>query len=202
MRLAGVILAGGQATRMGGGDKCLRQLGNAPILAHVIDRLAHVAPIALSANGDAARFAQFNLPVIADEMAGFQGPLAGILEGMRWAGALGASHVLSVAADTPFFPADLAELLARGLADEAADIAIACSHDVSGATHRQPTFGLWPVALSADLQAFLNAGERKIILWARQHRLALPVVARDEAFFNINTAADLSVAQTMLKGAT
>ena len=104
----GVILAGGLASRMGGGDKSLRPLAGRRVIDHVLERLRpQVTHMALNANGDPARFAAFDLPVIADSMAEFPGPLAGILAGMDWAAAEGAEHILTVAADTPFFPADL-----------------------------------------------------------------------------------------------
>ena len=101
----GVILAGGLASRMGGGDKSLRPLAGRRVIDHVLERLRpQVTHMALNANGDPARFAAFDLPVIADSMAEFPGPLAGILAGMDWAAAEGAEHILTVAADTPFFP--------------------------------------------------------------------------------------------------
>ena len=199
MKVAGVILAGGQATRMGGGDKCLRPLGGQPILQIVVDRLGpQVTEIVLNANGDPARFANFGLPVVADETGEFLGPLAGLLAAMDWARGAGVSHLLSVAGDTPFFPTDLGSQLARACGDGAALQAIAQSRDEDGTTHRQPTFGLWDVALADDLRAFLAAGDRKIILWARRHTLATPVVGPSSAFFNINTPADLDAAQAMV----
>ena len=104
----GVILAGGLATRMGGGDKGLLALGDRPLLAHVIDRLApQVAGLALNANGDPARFAGFGLPVLGDSIAGFPGPLAGVLAGLDWAAGQGTECIVTAAADTPFFPRDL-----------------------------------------------------------------------------------------------
>ena len=111
-RPLGVILAGGQATRMGGGDKGLLPLGDGTILSHVIDRLApQVAGLALNANGDPARFDGLNLPVLPDSIADFPGPLAGVLAGLDWAAAQGAETIVTVAADTPFFPCDLVERL-------------------------------------------------------------------------------------------
>ena len=108
MKVLGVILAGGQARRMGGGDKGLLLLGGVSLLDRVAKRLGRqVEAMCLNANGDPARFETFGLPVVADPVAGFAGPLAGVLAGMRWAAPQGASHVVSVAADTPFFPRDL-----------------------------------------------------------------------------------------------
>ena len=104
----GIILAGGRATRMGGGDKGRLKLGDRSLLDRVRDRLAsQVGPVALNANGDPARFADLGLPVIADSVADCPGPLAGVLAGLDWAASLGADAVVTVAADTPFFPADL-----------------------------------------------------------------------------------------------
>ena len=103
--LPGVILAGGLSTRMGGGDKCLRELGGLPILDRVLDRLRPQAnPIAINANGDPDRFAAYGLPVLADSIDGFAGPLAGVLAGMDWAHGIGCEWIVTVAADTPFFP--------------------------------------------------------------------------------------------------
>src|SRR5690606_15033107 len=113
--IACLVLAGGRATRFGGGDKPLRLLAGKTMLAHVLDRLGpQVGPIAISANGDPARFAEYGLPVLADDGAGGQaGPLAGILSGMAWATAdTGCAMLLTVAGDTPFFPDDLAARLA------------------------------------------------------------------------------------------
>ena len=112
MQAVGVILAGGRATRMGGGDKGLLPLGEARLLDHVVGRLApQVAALALNANGDGARFAAYGLPVVPDSLAGFPGPLAGVLAGLDWAAERGAELVVTAAADTPFFPRDLVERL-------------------------------------------------------------------------------------------
>ena len=107
MSAAGIVLAGGLARRMGGGDKCLRLLNGRPILDHVIVRLAPQVPVlAINANGDPARFAAWGLPVIPDIVADNPGPLAGILTGMRWAAAAGLRDIVTVPADTPFIPAN------------------------------------------------------------------------------------------------
>ena len=104
----GVVLAGGQATRMGGGDKGLRLLGRQTILDRVIERLSpQVSDLALNANGDATRFSDLGLPVLADSIEGFAGPLAGVLAGLDWAAKIGADTLVTAAADTPFFPCDL-----------------------------------------------------------------------------------------------
>ena len=188
----GVILAGGRATRMGGGDKGLLPLGDSTILGHVIDRLSpQVAGIALNANGDPARFATFGLPVIADTLAGLAGPLAGVLAGLDWAAEQGASHIVTAAADTPFLPCDLAPQLQ--LAGGTAGLALAASPG-----GRQPTFGLWPVALRDDLRDALQGGLRKVVLWTDQHGAGTARFPDDRAFFNVNTPDDLARARAML----
>jgi molybdenum cofactor guanylyltransferase len=188
----GVILAGGLATRMGGGDKGLLALGSGTILDHVIDRFSpQVADLALNANGDPARFADLHLPVIPDTLAGFAGPLAGVLAGLDWAADRGASHIVTAAADTPFLPCDLVPQLQ--LAGGDAGLALAASPG-----GRQPTFGLWPVALREDLRAALEGGLRKVVLWTEQHGAGTAFFPDDAAFFNVNTPDDLARAQAML----
>ncbi|MBV9219614.1 MAG: molybdenum cofactor guanylyltransferase MobA, partial [Methylobacteriaceae bacterium] len=141
----GVILAGGLARRMGGGDKCLLPIAGRPMLAHVVERLApQCARLVLNANGDPGRFAAYGLPVVADDVSGFAGPLAGILAGLDWAAteAPGLAWVVSVAADTPFVPVDLVARLHAGRKAEKADLACASS---AGRTH--PVNALWPIAV-------------------------------------------------------
>ncbi|MEM7731285.1 MAG: molybdenum cofactor guanylyltransferase MobA [Pseudomonadota bacterium] len=191
----GVILAGGKATRMGGGDKGLLPLGDMPILTHVMDRLGpQVARMALNANGDAARFSSFGLPVLGDSIEGFAGPLAGVLSGLNWAAERGAETIVTVAADTPFFPCDLVprlQLAAQGMAHP---LALACTPD-----GRQPTFGLWPVALRDDLQAALLDGTRKVVMWTDRHASQTAMFDDPgEPFFNVNTPEDLTRAAQML----
>lgn len=192
----GVILAGGQARRMGGGDKGLLKLGDATLLDLVIARIApQVSRLALNANGDPERFADFHLPVIADTVPDFAGPLAGVLAGLDWAAEDGATHIVTVAADTPFFPTDLAPRLQR--AAEKAGAPIALARTVDG---RHPTFGLWPVALREDLRNALSEGTRKIIRWAEKEGAASADFSADrfDPFFNVNTPEDLSEAQRMI----
>ncbi len=190
----GVILAGGQATRMGGGDKGRLQLGDRTILSHVIERLEpQVAWLALNANGDPARFADLGLPVIADSIDGFAGPLSGVLAGLDWAATQGASHIVTAAADTPFFPCDLVPRLMLAAEQAGADMALAAT---PGGRH--PTFGLWPVALSDDLRAALHGGLRKVVLWTDKHGCGMAEFPDDTAFFNVNTPDDLATAEAML----
>lgn len=201
MRIAGVILAGGLARRMGGGDKALLPLGGAPLLARVIARLApQVEEIVLNANGDPERFARFGLPVVADTVAGFAGPLAGVLAGMRWAAGRGYSHVASAAGDTPFFPRDLVARLAAVAEAEGRPIALAATDDPERGLSEHPTFGLWPVALADDLEAALGVeGVRKVIVWTARHGAARAVFAGGDPFFNVNTPADMREAERLLR---
>ncbi|MDG1068599.1 MAG: molybdenum cofactor guanylyltransferase MobA [Sulfitobacter sp.] len=195
----GVILAGGQATRMGGGDKGLRNLGGQTLLARVEARLApQVAGLALNANGDPARFAGLGMPVIADSVAGFAGPLAGVLAGLDWAAERGAQTIVTAAADTPFFPCDLVPQLL--LASEGMDhpLVLATTPDPQRGRARHPTFGLWPVALRDDLRAALEGGLRKVVLWTEKHGGREALFPDEDAFFNVNTPDDLARAESML----
>ncbi|RFU13082.1 molybdenum cofactor guanylyltransferase MobA [Rhodobacteraceae bacterium W635] len=195
----GVILAGGQATRMGGGDKGRLVLGDRSLFAHVIGRVApQVAELALSANGDPARLADLGLPVLPDSVAGHPGPLAGVLAGLDWAAARGATHLVSVAADTPFLPEDLVPRLLLA-AEGGAPIVLAAS-EVEGRLVRQPTFGLWPVALREDLRDALARGVRKVGQWAGDQGASLAPFPADriDPFFNINTARDLARARALI----
>jgi molybdopterin-guanine dinucleotide biosynthesis protein A len=184
---------------MGGGDKSLRPLAGRRVIDHVLERLRpQVINIALSANGDPARFAAFDLPVIADSIAEFPGPLAGVLAGMDWAADQGAEHILTVAADTPFFPADLQARLADAREVAGVPIALAATPGPDR-IYRHPTFGLWPVALREDLRRALKGGLRKVVLWCDQHGCAealFPVEPFDP-FFNINRPEDLAQAEAM-----
>lgn len=197
----GVILAGGRATRMGGGDKGLLDLNGKPILNHVIDRLApQVAGLALNANGDGERFAETDLPVLADSIAEFPGPLAGVLAGLDWAAEQGAEAIVTAAADTPFFPDDLVAQLMQEAGGMAHPLVLAASRNPeSGKLWRQPTFGLWPVSLRDDLRAALQGGLRKVVMWTDQHdgRLAEFPVTKIDPFFNVNTPEDLAQARAM-----
>ncbi len=193
----GVILAGGLATRMGGGDKGRLALGDTTLLQHVVDRLVpQVDDLALNANGDAARFADLGLPVLPDSIEGFPGPLAGVLAGMDWAASQGAETILTAAADTPFFPIDLMSRL-KEAGKDGSGLALAATKDASGKIWRQPTFGLWPVELRDDLRNALNNGLRKVVLWTDQHQAAQAVFSGKgiDPFFNVNTPEDLKVAQ-------
>ncbi|MCV6598819.1 MAG: molybdenum cofactor guanylyltransferase MobA [Mangrovicoccus sp.] len=195
--IPGVILAGGQARRMGGGDKGALILGGMTLFDRVIDRIGpQCGRLAINANGDPARFAEYALPVLSDSVPEYPGPLAGVLAGLDWAAELGASHIVTVAADTPFFPPDLVVRLQRAADKANTPIALAATHE-GGRMMRQPTFGFWPVALRADLRAALEQGLRKVVLWTDKHGAASALFA-EEAFFNINTPEDLAEAELRL----
>lgn len=202
--MAGLLLAGGQSRRMGGGDKSLRPIAGEPLIARVIARAKpQVETLLISANGDPSRFAAFGLPVVADAVPGHAGPLAGILAGLEWAkahvgkaSAPALDWVASFATDTPFFPPDLVSRLREAVDRSGADIALAAS-----AGRRHPVFGLWPVRLAADLRAALvDEGVRKVEEWASRYRVT---TAEFEArpfdpFFNANRPEDLAEAERLL----
>ncbi|HSF63607.1 MAG TPA: molybdenum cofactor guanylyltransferase MobA [Paracoccaceae bacterium] len=195
----GVILAGGRATRMGGGDKGLRVVGGLRLIDHVIARLApQCGPLAINANGDPARLAEFGLPVLPDTLADHPGPLAGVLAGLDWAAAIGATAIVTAAADTPFFPADLVARLQAATGPEG--LALAASPDDTGRLQRHPTFGLWPVALRHDLRAALEGGLRKIVLWTDAHGAGTAEFASHpfDPFFNVNTPEDIALAESLM----
>lgn len=189
MRPPCVILAGGRSSRMGGGDKCLLPLLGKPMLAHVLERIApQCRDILINSNSEPELFSRFGVPVAADLTDGFQGPLAGLLTGLRWARARGASHLVSVACDTPFLPTDLVARLSDAVATQEAQIAIAADED-----RCHPVIGLWPTALAGRLEADLLAGTRAIHRWLSAFRVAeVRFTARH--FQNINTPADLHAA--------
>jgi molybdopterin-guanine dinucleotide biosynthesis protein A len=206
-RIVGVVLAGGQSRRMfepsgTRGDKGLLDIAGKPMLGHVIERFGpQVGAVVLNANGDPARFAVFGLPVVADAVEDYAGPLAGVLAGMRWAAmhAPAATHVATVSSDAPFVPADLVARLAAALAP-AAPIALAGS---AGELH--PVIGLWPVALADDLDAALRAGVRKVLAWTDRHGTSATEFStfeiagcRVDPFFNANTPDDLDEARRLL----
>lgn len=184
---------------MGGGDKCLRELGGHPILAHVIERLRpQVGPLILNAVGDPARFAEFGLPVVADALDGFLGPLAGVLTGMLWTRehAPDCRYVVTVPTDAPFLPLDLVARLLEAVAAEGGELACAAS---GGRSH--PVVGLWPVALADTLRAaILDEDMRKIDRWTARYALCT-VEFNDGAidpFFNVNSPEDLAHAHALL----
>jgi molybdopterin-guanine dinucleotide biosynthesis protein A len=195
--IAGVILAGGLASRMGGGDKGFIRIGGKPILDHVIARLKpQTEALAINANGDASRFQAYGLPVLPDTIPGSVGPLAGVLAGLEWAANLGFDFIVTVATDTPFFPRDLVVKLKSSMRDSNAELAVA-AYD----TQHHPVFGLWPVALREDLRrAIAEEGIRKVDEWTARHRLAVAQFGPKayDPFFNANRPEDLNEAAAIL----
>lgn len=196
--IAGIILAGGLSSRMGGGDKPLLELAGRPILRRIIDRIRpQVGTLALNANGDLDRFAAFGLPVLPDTVPGFPGPLAGVLAGLEWIEAQPQYRALAtVAGDTPFLPHDLVARLDAARGDGARTIAIAGSGD-----REHPVFALWPAGMAASLRSHLLGGGRKVFDFIRSR----PFVSVHfdgqgiDPFFNINTPGDLAEAQSFTK---
>lgn len=192
-----VILAGGLARRMGGGDKPLRPIGGRTILDHVIARIGpQCSALALNANGDPARFARWNLPIIADSVEGFLGPLAGVLAGMDWAAPQG-DWLLSVAADCPFLPLNLVSRLADTQMQNDADIVVA-----SSGAQAHPVIALWRIALREDLRHALAIEHmRKIDRWTARYKVVHVEWPNEpvDPFFNANTPEDLFAAEAFLK---
>jgi molybdopterin-guanine dinucleotide biosynthesis protein A len=194
----GVVLAGGLARRMGGGDKPLREIGGATILARVIARLAPQCEcLVLNANGDPERFASFGLPVIADGVKDYPGPLAGILAALDWAAANrpNAAWMVSAPGDCPFLPRDLVARLREAAIAEDAELAVAASQ---GQSH--PVIGLWSVALRDALRhALIVEGVRRVGQWTARRRVATVAWPAEpiDPFFNANTADDLAEAERL-----
>lgn len=198
--VVGVLLAGGRARRMGGGDKCLKRMAGRPLLDHVIERARpQVSRLIINAGGDAARFDAYGLPVVADVVDGFAGPLAGILTGMEWARkeTPDISWVVSFATDAPFLPETLVSRLMSETVSAAADVSCAMS---GGRTH--PVFGLWPVTMADDLRhALVEEDMHKIDAYTARHKMIhvdFPAQPFDP-FFNVNTPEDLAKAERMAK---
>jgi len=203
IKTIGVILAGGLARRMGGGDKCMRPLLGRPILDWVTERaVPQTSYMIINANGDASRFQDYALPVVADSVEGFQGPLAGILAAMEW----GASQhpdvkwIVSFPADAPFVPAGLVQRYLDAAEDQGADLVSARS---AGRVH--PVCGLWSTSLAGDLRhALTQENVRKIDRWTARHRLAEVAFETDpyDPFFNINESDDLKRAEEIARNIT
>ena len=192
-----LLLAGGQSRRMGGGDKNQLHLGSKSVLQHVLDRVDRAgAPTAINANGDPQRFASYGLPVIADVVDGYAGPLAGILTGLEWLMAHhpNCKHLISLATDAPFLPPDLAQRLHDRLDSETA-IVQAQSHG-----QRHPVFAIWSVLLVADLrQAVCDEGVRKIDHFTQRHDCGVvDFSGTPDPFLNINRPEDFAEAERWL----
>ena len=194
MRIFGVILAGGGGRRMGGADKALLTLNGQSLISRAIERLEpQVERLAISANGNPARFAQLGLPVLPDAAA--LGPLAGILAALHWAAPLGATAVVSAAVDTPFFPGDLVPHLCLAAETSTNGLSIASS------AKDHPTFGHWPVTLAPALADFLRSGANpRVMAFAEAHLCARARFTQEAAFANLNTSDDLTRVAAQLQG--
>jgi molybdopterin-guanine dinucleotide biosynthesis protein A len=194
----GLVLAGGLARRMGGGDKARIKIGGASILQRVLVCLTpQCNRVIINANGEPARFADTGLPVVADSVPDFAGPLAGILAGLDWAAqnAPDVAWLVSVPGDCPFLPKNLVTRLHEARATSNFPLACARSGE-----WRHPVVGLWPVALREDLRhALVSEGLHKIELWTERHGVAIaewPATPIDP-FFNVNTPEDAAQAEAI-----
>ena len=199
-KVIGILLAGGLARRMGGGDKCMQLLGGKPLLQHLIDAAKpQVDRLILNANGDLSRFDAFGLPTVADTIDGYAGPLAGVLTGLDWAAENepDAQWVMSFATDAPFVPDDLVARLLAAIDEQGAELACAVSN---GRMH--PVFGLWPLALRDELRtAMLDEDMRKIDAWTARYKLAqveFDASGGVDPFFNVNRLENLEEAERIL----
>jgi molybdopterin-guanine dinucleotide biosynthesis protein A len=189
----GLVLAGGLARRMGGGDKARIEIGGATILDRVLATLSgQCTDIIINANGDPERFADTGCTVVPDNVAGHPGPLAGILAGLDWLAEQnnGVEWIVSVPGDCPFLPDDLVEKLHRARRKLGAGVPLACAR--SG-EWRHPVVGLWPLALRADLRkALVEEDLRKIEVWTARHGIAIAEWPAEpvDPFFNVNTPED------------
>jgi molybdopterin-guanine dinucleotide biosynthesis protein A len=196
----GLILAGGLARRMGGGDKAKIEIGGITILDRVLATLSgQCVGLAINANGEAERFADTGLPVIPDNVPDHPGPLAGILAGLDWLAGQdsGVEWMLSVPGDCPFLPDDLVDRLHQARRKMGAGVPLACAR--SG-EWRHPVVGLWPLALRADLRHALTVEDlHKIELWTSRHGVAVADWPAEpvDPFFNVNTPDDAKRAQAM-----
>jgi molybdopterin-guanine dinucleotide biosynthesis protein A len=195
LRIFGVILAGGQARRMGGADKALMPLAGRPLLAHALDRLGpQVERVLISANGDPARLTAFGCMIVPDLVP--QGPLSGVLAGLTHARTLGATHLVSVPVDTPFLPGDLVPRLLLASEQSPKGLAVAATEDGD-----HPATAIWPVALIPALADFLAKGEARVNRFADAQGAARARFPDARAFVNLNTPEDLSRAEALLGGA-
>ena len=194
----GLVLAGGLARRMGGGDKARIRIGGATILQRVLATLTpQCASIIINANGDPARFADTGVPVVADSVPDFAGPLAGILAGLDWAAANApaTTWLLSVPGDCPFLPKTLVPRLHE--ARSTANVPLACAR--SG-EWRHPVVALWPIELREDLRrAVADEGLRKIEIWTARHGVAIADWPAEpvDPFLNVNTPEDAARADAI-----
>lgn len=195
--VAGLVLAGGQSSRMGQ-DKALLMLAGRPLLAHVLDRLVpQVRPLAVSFNGDSAMLAHLGLPLLQDARGDRPGPLAGVLAGMDWAAGIGADWLVTVPVDTPFVPRDLVARLAMAAVPGGGPVLAASDSGL------HPAAALWPVRLREPLRLALDLGQRRVAGWAMENGAVTVTFAHTagaDPFVNLNTPADLAAAEALLDG--
>ena len=200
-RVPAVILAGGKSSRMHGKNKALMKLGNKRLIEHVLLKLnTSTKNIALNVNADYASFETYKLPLLTDTISGYLGPLAGVLSAMKWAEEIGYTKVLTVAADTPFFPENLFSNFEDYI--EKYDIVMACTEDDEGNVERHPTFCMWSTELRENLELSLRDGLRKIVSWTDKFNVKNMKfkIEKFDPFFTINTEEDLQLAEKLLTG--
>ena len=193
--IAGLIVMGGRATRMGGGDKALTEIAGRPALAHLLKRFApQVGPLALSANGDPARFSAYALPVLPDPEDAPEGPLGGVLAGLAWAATLpGVTHLATIPGDAPFPPADLVERLST-----AAHGGAAAAHGPRGV---EPLHALWPLAVRERMVELAAEGVRSPKRMLERIDAAAASFDDPRAFLDLDTPEDVARAQAVAGGA-
>ncbi len=194
-KVAGLVLAGGQSSRMGGRDKCLMPLAGIPLVERVSQKLSAGLPqLLINTNANPDEFSYLGFDVRGDVFEGYAGPLAGVLTGMRWAQEKpDIDWILTAAADTPFFPDNYTETMLASKKEN--DIVLAATNG-----RRHPVFGLWRVSLADRLQEFLESGDRKVMLFVQQfaHIIQDFEAGRIDPFFNLNTPEDWKTAEQMM----
>ena len=187
-QITGVVLAGGRGSRMGGVDKGLQNHLGMPLAMHALLRLQpQVGAMMINANRNLAAYESMGVPVWPDASADYAGPLAGMLVGLE---RCETAYLVTVPCDTPNFPLDLVDRLARGLQAEAAEIAMAATRE-NGELTTQPVFCLLHTGLLESLLKYMHGGERKIDRWTALHRCAIVEFDDAAAFFNANTLEEL-----------
>lgn len=200
LRIVGIILAGGQSRRFGGGDKFLKKLNGKLLIDHVVDRLQlQTSELIINSNSDPILFKTQDLPVVPDSIQGFAGPLAGVLTGMEWVQKNKPEHqwIASFPSDSPFIPLNCVKKLQLCALKEKADIVCAAS---GGRTH--PVCAIWRVSLARNLrEAMLNEGIRRIDVWTSRHQLSSVNFPHEpyDSFFNINRPEDLARAKEIIQ---
>ena len=187
--ITGLILAGGRGSRMGGTDKGLQPFQGMPMVQHTLQRLVpQTGRLLINANRNPDRYAAFGVPVVADAIPDFAGPLAGMLAGLDQCQT---AWMVTAPCDSPFLPADLVARLTQAIEAQGADLAVPVTVDADGRQRLQPVFCLMPATAAASLRAYVDAGNRKIESWVTSQRLAQVVFEDAQAFANINTLDEL-----------